>query len=310
MNFLLWPGSVEEHVRANSYNTSNRLSDMDSSTDDTEHAEYRSTKLGSESPAESRESSTAEHAVVADSTYSRAQFIEPSSLGYIHIGATVRPRSLPLTLLPNGREKTELLTRLKERARHLEELEAVETAAIFETAAMPPLHRLPYIKEHKDSIHLARFDVAVLIETKSPVAAREVQDTQAYQSLMDAIQNAATDVHVMAARNEKRIGDVDKTKQGVFIFNYFVADDPDVMLELFDYLAGGYVAETGLDNSTLLVPLDNENADYIAINNARWDIGILRFLWRELTNKSLRSFVQTNLKANQVGAMPVLYRLA
>lgn len=283
---------------------------MDTSTDDTGDPEYRSNESRSEVPAESRESSSAEHAVIADSTYSRAQFIEPASLGYIHIGATIRPRSLPLTLLPNGREKTELLTRLKERARYLKELEAVETATVFETAAMPPLHRLPYIKEHKDSIHLARFDVAVLIETKSPTAAREVQETQAYQTLMDAIQNAATDVHVMAARNEKRIGDVDKTNQGVFIFNHFVANDSDVMLDLFDYLAGGYVAETGLDNSTLLVPLDGENADYVAINTARWDIGIVRFLWRELTNKTLRSSVQTNLTANQVGSMPVLYKLA
>lgn len=105
-------------------------------------------------------------------------------------------------------------------------------------------------------------------------------------------------------------GDVDKTRDGLFIFNHFVADDPDVLLELFDHLAGGYVAETGLDNSTLLVPLDDEEADFVATNNARWDISRFRFLWRELTNRSLRKYVQTNLKANRAGAMPVLYQLA
>lgn len=138
----------------------------------------------------------------------------------------------------------------------------------------------------------------------------DVQDTSAYQTLVDTIQSEATQMHVMAARNEKRIRDVDKTRDGLFIFNHFVADDATVMLELFDYLAGGYVAETGLGNSMLLVPFGDEEADYVAVNNARWDVSRLRFLWWEMTNSGLRNYVQANLKANQAGSMPVLYRLA
>lgn len=42
-------------------------------------------------------------------------------------------------------------------------------------------------------------------------------------------------MHVMAARNEKRIGDLDKSSDGLFIFIHFVAADPDVLLELFEY---------------------------------------------------------------------------
>lgn len=248
--------------------------------------------------------------VNAESGYSKATFIEPSSLGYIHIGAAVRPRSLPFTLLPTGREKAELIGRLKELSRQLKQLEAVETATVFEAVGLPPLHRLPYIKERTDSLHLARFDIAVLIETSSPAAARDVQKTSAYQALMNAVQSKATDVHVMAARNDKRVGDVDKTSDGLFIFNHFVADDADVLLELFEYLAGWYATETGLDNSTLLVPLDEENADYVAVNNARWDHSLLGFLWKQLSKKSFRNYVLANLTANNAGAMPVLYRIA
>ena len=117
-------------------------------------------------------------------------------------------------------------------------------------------------------------------------------------------------MHVIAARNAKRIGDVDKTRPGLFLFNYFVGDDTQVALQLWDYLAGWYEVETGLDNSTLLVPMEGERSDYLAINNARWDGSLLRFLWRQMSKKSFRDYMLANLDSNRVGAMPVLYRLA
>jgi hypothetical protein len=156
----------------------------------------------------------------------------------------------------------------------------------------------------------ARFDVVVLVETTSPATAREVQTTAPYQELVDTLQSGATRLHVMAARNAKRIADVDTTRPGVFLFNYFVADNADVMLRLWDYLAGWYAVETGLNNSTLLVPLDGEHADYLAINSARWDERLLRVMVRQLSTKSFWTYVLPNLEANRVGAMPVLYRLA
>jgi len=68
--------------------------------------------------------------------------------------------------------------------------------------------------------------------------------------------------------------------------------------------------ETGLDNSSLLVPLEGERSDYVAINNARWDGSPLGVFLQQVTKKSFRSYVLANLEANRVGAMPVLYRLA
>ena len=45
----------------------------------------------------------------------------------------MRPRSLPF--LPNGREKSELLSRLKELAHHLAHLDSVERVTVFDAIA-------------------------------------------------------------------------------------------------------------------------------------------------------------------------------
>src|SRR5215211_1815077 len=249
-----------------------------------------------------------------DPRYSPVNLIEPTTLGYIHLAAEVRPRPMPpqrLPFVPNGREKAELLGRLKMLANSLEQLESVEKTTVFDAVAIPPTSRFSsYLKERADSIHLARFDVVVLIETASPEVAREVQQTPDYRGLVDALESEARDMHVMVARNAKRIGDVEKTRDGLFLFNYFVADDANVALELWDYLAGWYEVETGLDNSTLLVPLEDEASDYLAINNARWDGSLPRLLFRQLSKKSFRTYMLANMEANRVGAMPILYRLA
>jgi hypothetical protein len=249
-----------------------------------------------------------------DPRYSRVNLIEPTTLGYIHLAAEVRPRPMPpqrLPFVPNGRAREELLNRLKMLANRLEQLESVEKATVLDAVAIPPTSRFSsYLKERADSIHLARFDVAVLIETASPEVAREVQQTPDYRGLVDALESEARDMHVMVARNAKRIGDVEKTRDGLFYLIYFVADDVNVALELWDYLAGWYEEETGLDNSTLLVPLEDEASDYLAINYARWDGGLLRLVFRQLSKKSFRTYKLANLEANRVGAMPIVYRLA
>jgi hypothetical protein len=248
-----------------------------------------------------------------DPRYATVKLLEPATLGYIHVAAEVRPRRLlllrSLQRLPAGREKSALLGRLTELARQLEQQDAVEKVTILDALAIAPA-RSAYLKERGDAIRVPRFDVVVLIETRSPAAIREVQGTGPYEALLDALRSQARRLHVMAARNARRVGDVDKTRQGLFLFNYFVADDARVLLQLWDYLAGWYAVETGLDNSTLLVPLEGERSDYLAINHARWDESLPRFLWRQFSRKSFRTYVLANLEANRVGAMPILYRLA
>jgi hypothetical protein len=65
-----------------------------------------------------------------------------------------------------------------------------------------------------------------------------------------------------------------------------------------------------MDNSTLLVPLEDQPSDYVVINHARWDSNLLGFAARQFTKKSFRTYMTANLDAHNVGAMPILYRLA
>ena len=113
----------------------------------------------------------------------------------------------------------------------------------------------------------------------------------------------------MAARNVGWVGDVDKSRPGRFLFNYFAGDDPGLAVELWDCLAGWYGAETGLDNSTRLLPLEGEKPGCVMINHARWDHSLLLFVARQLL-KTFRSYMIANLTAHYVAAAPVLYRLA
>jgi hypothetical protein len=112
-----------------------------------------------------------------DPRYTHVTLVEPTTRGYIHIAAEVQPRRLPF--MPAGRARTRLLARLKELAQQLERIDAVEQVTLFDAVAIPPLRRLPYIRERGDAVRLARFDIVVLIETQSPAAARELQATPA-----------------------------------------------------------------------------------------------------------------------------------
>ena len=77
-----------------------------------------------------------------------------------------------------------------------------------------------------------------------------------------------------------------------------------------DYLAGWYEAGTGLENSTLLGPIEGEESDYVMINHARWDHSLPLFMGGQLPKRTFRSYMLANLRGHHLSATPVLYRLA
>jgi hypothetical protein len=180
--------------------------------------------------------------------YPPVKLIEPAPLGYLHVAAVVDPPRGRIPFPGNSPQKAALLTRLTSLARQLERLSTVEKATVYRAILIAP----PSGYAKQQPTQLARYDVVVLIETTSPEVTGEVQTVEPYKLLVAAVQDAARDVHMMAARCVKRVADVDKTRQGLFLFNYFVADDAAVALQLWDYLAGWYAVETGLRNSTVL----------------------------------------------------------
>jgi hypothetical protein len=236
--------------------------------------------------------------------FPRATLTTPPASGYIHLGAAVEPPSGQAPFARTSEHKAQLLDQFKSMARDLADLDDVDKATVYDAVLIPPA--TGYARRH--GVHHARYDVVVLIETTSPEVIGAVQESEPYRALHDALMAASTDLHVMAARCTKSIGDVDKSRPGLFLFNYFVAEDTDVALELWEHLAGWYTKQTGLKNSTLLQPIDK--SDYVFVNHARWDYGIPRLLLHQVTKPSFRSCVLTNLLINRTGAMPLLYHLA
>jgi hypothetical protein len=243
-----------------------------------------------------------------DPRYGKVHLIEPAPLGYLHLAGDVQAAHHPGPVLRRSRDKHQLLGVLKWQARQLAQLDTVERVTVYDALAFTQPGG--YVKDRPAPLPPAWFDVVVLVETATPEAASEVRTASPYQALVEALTGQARRVHQVAARNVRRVGDVDKSRPGLFLFNYFVGDDPGLAVELWDYLAGWYEAETGLDNSTLLAPLEGEKSDYVLINHARWDRSLPLFVARQLPKKTFRSYMLANLTAHHVAAMPVLYRLA
>jgi len=240
--------------------------------------------------------------------YGKVHLIEPAPLGYLHLAADVEAQHRPGPVLRRSRDKQQLFGVLKWQARRLAQLEAVETVTVYDALGFSPPGG--DAKGQAARLQLAWFDVVILVETVSPDAASEVRAAPGYQELASTLTERARRVHQVAARNVRRVGDVDKSRPGLFVFNYFVGDDPGLAAELWEYLSGWYEAETGLNSATLLAPLEGEQSDYVLINHARWDGSLPAFMARQLPKKTFRSYLLANLKANHVAAMPVLYRLA
>jgi hypothetical protein len=237
--------------------------------------------------------------VNSTSKYAPPAFTEPPKTGYLHLAASVAPPTGPPFVRPDA-GRAALLDRLKDMAAELERLDSVGRVTVYRAVLVPPAGR--------GTRRPARYDVAVLVETSSPDVLDDVRTAAPYERMVAAVTAAARDVHVMAARCLRFVGDVDKSRPGLFLFNYFAADDVTVATQVWEHLAGWYVAETGLDNSTLLAPIGD--ADYVFVNHARWDRSLLRLAVDQFAKRSFRRYVLANLRANHIVAMPVLYRLA
>ena len=245
--------------------------------------------------------------VSKDPRYAKARLLEPAPLGYLHLAADVEAPHRPGPLLRRSREKQQLFGALKWQARQLARMEEVQSVTVYDALAfMPPAGDA----DARSALRPAWFDVVILVETVSPDAASEVRAAPAYQEVAGTLTERGRRVHQIAARNTRRIGDVDKSRPGLFVFNYLAGNDLGVAVELWEYLSGWYEAETGLNSATLLAPLEGEQSDYVLINHARWDGSLPMFAARQLPKKTFRTYLLANLKANHVAAMPVLYRLA
>jgi hypothetical protein len=237
--------------------------------------------------------------------FPKVALVETSPSGYIQIAAEVDQRP---PLLPGSKTKRDLIRNCKHWCKELEQEAGVVAAVVMKALIIPP-GRGNFLKQRKDKVHIARFDLAVLIETESLAMAETIRRHPVYQTMERAIKEAATYTHIVTATNVKRINPVDHSRDGIFLFNYFFADDTDQNLAVWEYTAGWFQHETGLDNSTVLLPVKGEESQYNIINHCRWD-RLSDILPSLLFKRTFHTYVLNNFEANHVAAMPILYRLA
>lgn len=239
--------------------------------------------------------------------YPRAPLIEPNRTGYIHIGIEIDDSRLPFFLFSSNAKKT-IISRAKLFAESLAARPDVNTANVFRAVVRPPLDQ-PYLEAVSDQFHVARFDVAILIETRDVKVARVIRSSEEFQEFENFVNDLAAYQHVVVAENARRIAEVDKSRQGVFLFNYFFSEQMEDLLPVWEYTAGWFIKETGLDNSTLMMPAKGEASEYGVINHCRWD-SLPRLLPKLIFMRSMRTYVMENFAANKIAVMPILYRLA
>jgi len=230
------------------------------------------------------------------------QLIEPKPAGYIHIAAEIDPIR-PFGLGPQSRRKREARALALGLAKKLEQDADVVRATVFVARFLPPG------SHHPAGVHKPAFDLVVLIETTTPAAAEALQGTPHYAELVGGLEARSDYLHLARARNERRIGSVDFTRDGVFLFNYFHGEVPAKLIPIWEYTAGWFEDRTALDNSELLVPEADQHSEYGLINHCRWDH------WHDILpdlalRPTFRSYVLDNFAANGVSPMPILYGLA
>ncbi|QYO77598.1 hypothetical protein [Devosia salina] len=234
--------------------------------------------------------------------FPKVHLIEPKASGYIHVAAEIDPIR-PFGLGARSSRKREALALAKSLARRLERKAGAIRATVFVGRLLPPG------SHHPQGVHKPASDLVILIETADMAAAKALQGNSIYAELIEGLKARSTYLHVVRAANGRRIGSVDFSRDGVFLFNYFHGEQPRKLIPIWEYTAGWFEDRTGLDNSELLVPEPGQGSEYGLINHCRWDH------WHDILpdlalRPTFKSYVLDNFAANGVSPMPILYSLA
>jgi hypothetical protein len=228
----------------------------------------------------------------------------PSDGGYLLLAARVDRRP---PFLPSGRGKRALIDSVSRQLAELAQVTTVVYADLFVARLVAP--GMGHELLRRRTVRPARYDVVLLVKTLDPASALDLRDNPSYQQLRAEFATAALDVYEVAARNVRRIADVEHNRSSVFLFNYFYADDPKRLIPVWEYTAGWFVQNTALPDSEVMEPLHDERAEYGIINHASWPHW-RTFLPKLILLPSFRGFVLATFEANNIAAQPILYRLA
>ena len=238
-------------------------------------------------------------------SFSKAHLVDPVESGYLLLASCVDQRP-PFGFFWESARKRRLIRELKPLVKALP-ADGVQEVTLLKAILIPP-GRGAYLKARPDA-KIARFDVAILIKTNNVAAARSLLHSPALRDIQARLGDRSREPYTMLGSNIRRIGSVDHRRPGIFLFNYFFAASERQNLEVFDYTAGWFQDETGLDNSELMRPLTQQGAQYTVINHARWN-RLTDVLPSLLFKPSFPRYVLKHFEVNRTAAMPILYRLA
>lgn len=139
--------------------------------------------------------------------------------------------------------------------------------------------------------------------------AEELQQVEPMRTLTRGLAALGRRLYTLRGHNVRRMGPVNHGGDGVFLFDYFDADRTDLNLAAWQYRAGWFQDQTGLDNSTVLLPDSTSEPRYRLVNHAFWD-RLSDVLPSLILKRTFRTYVLEHFASNGVAAMPMLYRPA
>jgi len=226
--------------------------------------------------------------------------ITPPGYGYLLIGASIAPPVGP-PFVRRHPTRQRVLDELPARLAEARGIDAVERATAYRAVLMPPARPPSW----RPTLEPPRYDVACLVETTSPNALDSVAAAPAVAAIDDLLRTPASATLVMRATCIRALADVDKRPDGIYLFNFWAAEDARVALEVWDHLAPWFQARTGLQNSTVLQPTGDDA--FALVNHARWDRSLVRIAADQFLRPSFYTFVRRNLATNHISVYPTLY---
>ena len=161
---------------------------------------------------------------LAKSIRAQKMLHDGNGYGYIHLAAEIEIPSL--IGIGHSKKKKEVLNELKVACRSLRDSYPIQVqrADVFDAFIIPPGSKegREVLEKGGYDVHIAEFDVVVLIECTNPEFALEIRQSAEFLNLKLIVDNVARFVHCIVGENPKQIGNVNKDKMVSFYLTTFM----------------------------------------------------------------------------------------
>ncbi len=122
--------------------------------------------------------------------FKKVSLVEPSKNLYLHIAAEIDYSPFPFFLTTSVKKKS-IISQSKEWCRQLETEGGVISAVVFKATLIPP-GKGKFLKERLDTVQLAKYDFAILIEVSSVDKIIDIMNSNSYKGISKNLRYEAT----------------------------------------------------------------------------------------------------------------------